>query len=241
MNELNFEKIRKTFILNRGKVEKEVVLSTFTAYNRDGKETIEVTNMDSENCTMLFDYDEFGNLIHRHGSTGVEYWYKYDEFNNVIYFRTNQGDEVRFEYDGSGNCIRSKSSRGFESRYRYNSKNQKVFEYHSRFGDVSLFQYDKDNKLIRSLDSNGNVTKYNYDNEGNLILKLSSYGNIEYYEYDQKGNLLYYAEAHLEDYDIDVENYVLDLDSLDDKEELFYEYEFYSNGKIKKQFIYQEE
>lgn len=238
MSELNFNQVRKTFIVNGKEIEKNVFLESFTAYTRDGKPTMEVVRSYPEEITILYDYDDYGNQIHSKASSGAEFWHKFDELGHEVYMRTAQGDEVVFEYDDAGNRVYSKSSRGFESQYRYNNKNQKIVEFESRFGDITLFQYNRENRLIRSLCSDGSVVKYNYDSVGNLVLKIDSYGSIEYYEYDSKGNILYSFEAEIDD-DIDVENFVLDLKSLEDKEELFYEYEFYPNGKIQKQYIYQ--
>lgn len=237
MNELDFNPTKKSFTVNGTKIEKNVVLERFVAYNKNGNETIEVLQSFPENITVLYDYDIYGNQIHSRASPGAEFWHKFDDYGHEIYMKTEQGDEVIFEYDDAGNCIYSRSSRGFESQYRYNEKNQKIFEYNSRFNEITLFQYDKNNQLIRSIDSDGNVTKYNYDSSGNLSIKVSSYGSIEYYEYDTKGNILYSVKAEIDD-DIDVEDFKLDLNLLEDKEELFYEYEYYPEGKVQKMYIY---
>lgn len=42
MNELDFNPTKKSFTVNGTKIEKNVVLERFAAYNKNGNETIEV-------------------------------------------------------------------------------------------------------------------------------------------------------------------------------------------------------
>lgn len=238
MEEFNINPIEKEFLIHGYKIKKKVVLNNFTAYNHNGKETIERTKGFPQNCTTLYDYDELGNLIHLKNSFGTEYWYEYDSSGNKSYLKTSEGDEVFFEYDNNDNCIYSKSSRGFEMQYKYNELNLKYFEFNSRFGHITLYQYDRNNRLIRSIDSDGCVTRYYYDSKGNLTYNISSIGFLEYFEYDSQGNKIYSADCELFDEKIDVENFILDINKYE-KRELYFEYEFYPNGKIQKMYIYE--
>ncbi|MBE6353291.1 RHS repeat domain-containing protein [Treponema sp.] len=94
-------------------------------------------NKSCPRISLLYDYDELGNLIHLKNSFGTKYWYEYDSSGNKFYLKTSEGDEAFFEYND--NCIYSKSSRGFEMQYRYNELNLKYFEFNSHFGQITLY------------------------------------------------------------------------------------------------------
>ncbi|MBR3544301.1 MAG: RHS repeat protein [Treponema sp.] len=235
MEELYRKPTKKEFFVRGNKVTKKVSLLKFTAYNRNGKPTIEEDLF--YKCKTLFDYDSLGNEIHTSNSFGLETWTEYDSSENPIHKKNSSEEEIWFEYDNNGNCIYLKDEKGFEGEFRYNERNQKFYQYGTRFEIVTLYQYDKDNRLIRDMDSNGYVTKYTYNQDGRLMLEVSSSGLIKYYEYDSKGNILYFASGEIDD-DIDVENFELDFTNIK-MSEFFYEYEFYPNGKVQKMYEYE--
>lgn len=235
MEELERVPMRKEFVVNGERVTKTVALLNFTAFNRNGKTTIEKDY--TSNCVTMFDYDELGNCVHTKNSLGIEVWSEFDASGNEIHTKTSYDEEMWYEYDNNDNCIYTKDSRGFEGEYRYNEKNQKYYEYGSRFGLVILHQYDKRGNRIRDMDSNGSVTRYEYDQNGKLVAKIISYGSLYYYEYDSKGNMTYMAELNTDD-EVDVENPEVNFDIIE-KEEYYFEYEFYPNGKVQKKYVYE--
>ena len=237
-NPENLKPQTKEFVVDNKRISRTVALTGLIAYNRSGKATVEKVNSFPQSCTSMFDYDENGNMIHQQVSTGLEYWIKYDDFGNKTYMRTSNGDEVLYEYDEAGNCIYSRSSRGFEMQYRYNNKNQKIFEFNSRFSEITLYQYDRNNNFIRSITSDGVVTKNTYDSNNNLVLTVTSGGTVEYYEYDDKGNMTYSVMGELFHEEIDVEDFQLDLSKLKQME-TFFEYDFYPDGSIQRQYVYE--
>ncbi len=234
MEELNGKPTKKEFFVRGSKVTKKVSLLKFTAYNRNGKPTIEEDLF--YKCKTMFDYDSLGNEIHTCNSFGIETWTECDSSGNPIHKKNSNEEEMWLEYDNNGNCIYLKDEKGFEGQFRYNERNQKFFQYGSRFGIITLYQYDKNNRLIRDMDSNGYVTKYNYNRFGQLTLKVSSNGFVEYYEYDSDGNIIYFASGEIGD-DIDVENFELNFTNIK-MNEFFYEYVFYPNGKVQKMYEY---
>ena len=120
MEELERVPMQKEFVVNGEKVTKTVALFNFTAFNRNGKPTIEKDY--SANCVTMFDYDEFGNCIHTNNSRGIDVWSEFDASGNEIHTKTSYNEEMWYEYDNNDNCIYTKDSRGFEAVYRYNEK-----------------------------------------------------------------------------------------------------------------------
>lgn len=117
-------------------------------------------------------------------------------------------------------------------------KNQKIFEFNSRFSEITLYQYDRNNNFIRSITSDGVVTKNTYDSNNNLVLTVTSGGTVEYYEYDDKGNMTYSVMGELFHEEIDVEDFQLDFSKLKQME-TFFEYDFYPDGSIQRQYVYE--
>ena len=125
MEELYRKPTKKEFFVCGNKVTKKVSLLKFTAYNRNGKPTIEEDFF--YKCKTMFDYDSLGNEIHTLNSFGLETWTEYDSSGNPIHKRNSSEEEIWFEYDENDNCIYSKDSHGFEGQFRYNEKKTKIF------------------------------------------------------------------------------------------------------------------
>lgn len=212
------------------------------------------------------EYDEKGREIHRK-TEDEESWYKYDEedekgrisqekhFNgstfwqrdykhgDIIYEKNSDGSEIWYEYDydENGNKIHCKDSNGFEKWYKCdekgnmtyvkysNGKHEEWHEYNEK-GEETLFRmfhYGEYSEWVTDFDERGNITHSKMSSTG---------GDEEFYDedwtaYDEAGREIYRRDRFLSK---DEEGQKIYKDK-----EHWTEYEFFENGKLKKELIYE--
>lgn len=116
---------------------------TKAKYDSDGKCIYEKYRNGME---MWTSYDEHGNIISKHSSTGYGYKSKFDENNNEIHREYEDGLKMRFEYDEDNNMIKyTDNHHGWEC-YEYNDNGQETFRRNST-GEVRISRYDKKGRL----------------------------------------------------------------------------------------------
>lgn len=198
----------------------------------------------SDGSEFWFEYDEKGNKIHSkcfsksynnqytessgffHGKEKWEEWYEYDSNRNNVHSTDSLGGELWKEYDSNGNKIHSKRSDGYEFWYEYD-ENGNMIHYHSKhyedylkkfFYTDTWYEYDENGNRTHELNSPGSECWRKYDSKGNLIYYKQDYGYVKYeceyeHQYNSQGNIIY--------------------TKINTGEELWYEYEYYPDGKIK--------
>jgi YD repeat-containing protein len=193
-------------------------------YDLNGNEIHIVSNDDFEKWK---EYDEKGNIIHERTNSWMfdEHWYEYNSKDNLIHEKWNHNDyfiiESWYEYNSKGKLIHKKRSDDIESWYEYNANGNLVHEKHvNKLIGNEEYWYDTKGKPIHSkkderewwseYDDMGNEVHRKYLNSGELWVK-----------YDKRGNIIY------------VES------SPGDKKIWFeYDYDYWGNGKLKKQIQY---
>ena len=206
-------------------------------------------------------YDEKGNKIHEEKSNSDEYWYEYDAKNNLIHEKIFSGhewfEENWFEYGAKGSKIHEKRTKKYfptneERWYEYDNNGKLLSEKNSLNTTVKFFENDANGNIVHEyLSSNDYDCWYEYDNNGNLIhKKYDGYSMIgeEWYEYDAKGNKIYEKadnnflgkiETKIE---YNTKGELIHLKQTGEKQifggELWVEYEYGENEKIKKSIEY---
>ncbi|MBO7136604.1 MAG: hypothetical protein J6V73_08280, partial [Spirochaetaceae bacterium] len=151
---------------------------------------------------------------------------EHDSNGKQIHFKRSDGFEKWTEYDSNGNKIHSKRSDGYEFWYEYD-ENGNMIHYHSKhyedylkkfFYTDTWYEYDENGNRTHELNSPGSECWRKYDSKGNLIYYKQDYGYVKYeyeyeHQYNSQGNIIY--------------------TKINTGKELWYEYEYYPDGKIK--------
>lgn|GEM_PF-1943048 len=123
------DKVYKEVTVDGKRVNKWVILDSFTDYDEKGKEIHGKNTFNSE-FEFSKEYDSNGNIIHE--KIFSDYELKFEQW---------------YEYDSKGNLIHKKNSYGIETWYKYNSKGDKI--YVKNFdGNETWYEYDQKGKII---------------------------------------------------------------------------------------------
>ena len=205
-------------IPGKGTIKRDVSLQKVENYDKNGRLTSSESAMGP---VETYTYDKKGNLILFANENGYEQKYEYDKKGNLIRMFDNEEFEVWYTYDEKGKLLSERSNESMETHYTYDEAgNLYQTEVCDLEGDAIIemewYYYDENNRLIRMEPSMGNAVDYTYDKDGRLIGERYSDGTTVEYAYTKDGRLLYRiettSEAEYED---------------------FYEYEYWSNGKVK--------
>lgn len=204
-------------------------------------------------------YDSHGNLIlkkeehyikeknskEERDVTVSRYNLKYDSKGNLIYCKHEENwegderpaEEFFFEYDGKGNKIYGKY---FEKGYCLEENYWEIYE------RICHFEYDDRGNLIHLTNScksknhsfitSNHSYQYEFDNDGKLLCIKPDSGPCCRRGYDRNGNIVY-TKDFVFDF-IPSYNNTKGLLYFDPKCEIFYEYEFYDDGKPRRAFLY---
>ena len=218
----------------------------------------------SDGSETWYVYDAAGHCVYEKNSFGAEEWLEYNEkgrisqekhFNgstfwqrdykhgDIIYEKNSDGSEIWYEYDydENGNKIHCKDSNGFEKWYKCdekgnmtyvkysNGKHEEWHEYNEK-GEETLFRmfhYGEYSEWVTDFDERGNITHSKMSSTG---------GDEEFYDedwtaYDEAGREIYRRDRFLSK---DEEGQKIYKDK-----EHWTEYEFFENGKLKKELIYE--
>ena len=226
------QKVYREVTINGEVVKKWVKVIGIEDYDERGKALYE---KDIDGFTQ-YEYDDKGNEIHWIWQTGkdrYEYWYEYDDQNRKIHQsetkpKKNSFKGTWYEYDDKGNLIREVDK---------DRTGKKIT------GEV-LYENDGEGKLIHKKISY-NETYYEYNKQGNLIHKTSSNGDEEWYEYDTKGNKVHLVwktstgKVYEHWYEYDEKHRLIHTDNKSAGEHLFFSYEEWPNGNIKRRIKYE--
>ncbi len=205
-------------IPGKGTITRDVELQRLEEYDKNGR----LINAESaRGPSETYKYDKKGRLILLESTYDYEISYEYDKKGNLIHTKDSEGYEHWYSYDEKGRLLVEKSSNLLENHYFYDENgNLAKYEVHDLEGDaiieIQWYYYDEQNRKIHMEPHTGSAVDYTYDADGNLIGERYSDGTTIEYAYSKDGRLLYRiettSEAEYED---------------------FYEYEYWSNGKVK--------
>lgn len=158
--------------------------------------------------------NEYGHIIFEKRDNGQEFSWKrkYDKNGNLVWFERSDGLERWFEYDSKGNVIHRTDSEGNEVFIEYDS-NGNIIHIDDNNKPEIWFEYNSKNLKVHKKDSNDYEEWFEYDEKGNMICCKNSYDEEKFCEYDDKGNLIHRVNF--------------------DGSDVWFEYEFYEDGKKK--------
>ena len=114
--------------------------------------------------------------------------------------------------------IKRTDKTGIVTLYEYDDKNQKI-KNTSSDGTYNLFEYDSEGREIKRYFSSSDRTyEYEYDSFGNKIVEYKNSEVDTIREYDDHNNIIYYWSSY--------------------GTEEWTEYEYWSDGSIKKKTVY---
>ena len=215
----------KTFnIPGKGDLTRDVQLVRVEDYDKKGRIT---SDEPSVAPATLYYYDKKGQLVK--SVMGYNYYvteFEYDKKGNLIHTSDTDGHEIWYTYDKKGKLIEDKTSTGLVGHYTYDENgNLSKYQVDDPEGDAVIscewYYYDEKNRMIHKEPSIGEAVDYTYDKNGNLIKESYSNGTTVDYAYSESGDMLYKC---LRTYDVEHEE--------------FYEYEWWSKGKIRKRRTY---
>ena len=197
-----------------------------------------------------FEYDERGNEIHFKSNDGNEWWSEYNENGKEIHKRNNDGGEEWTEYDTHGNISHITKSDKEETwfAYEYDSMGNKTYQAQGEYDELkewhtleeNWFEYDSAGRLVHFKNSGGQEQRYEYDASGNNTYAYEM-GYETWIDYDEAGRKIHlkanWTSETWYEYDTDG-NLIYERTS---EKELFYEYDFHPNGKIKTEREYTSE
>lgn len=239
------EEIEKEVTIDGQTVIKNLVCTEIIDFNDQGK----ITHIKNGNGFEKWKkYNKMGKLISTIDTKGNEYYYEYDNQGNKISEKDKKGNEVLYqnEYDSNGNLIYWKNcNTGYEKYYEYDENNNMIFwKYGTGLADCRKI-YNKNGKLIQEfLKDANNLSWWKYDENGNLLREITNYCIETRWSYNEKSLCM-----HIENEDGDVWSF--EYNEHDDviykkcvnanclRAELFYEYEYWPNGKQKQVIQYE--
>lgn len=204
-----------------------------------------------------YNYDENGNCISE--KTGsVEKICKYNKDNQLIYEKTPY-TETYFEYNLTENDVPKepydKNNYNYKGNYyAFDSKNRLIYKFVEP--NEYWWKYDENGNLVQEMDFGEYgpwkvmSVKFTYNSNNQLIYKEDTWKNKIWFEYDKDGNLSkeygfdgasYWDEGDSEQYEV-VKNYDKHGNVIYEKGndcEYWCEYEYNSNGKIMKEYLYE--
>ncbi len=202
------EKVYKEIVIGGKKSSKWMKVNKISDYNEKGKIILE--RFDNEDSSnCIFEYDAAGNNTYK----------KYKVGNLIM--------EWHYQYDNKGNA------------------NYLLFELNGQKKEVWI-DYDEYGHPTRTVDSNYMIDlwEYKYDAKGNMIYeKQITHDNLvktleTWYKYDDKGHKIYENKFGTEYWYEYNNNGNLIYIKREDGFETWYEYEYWENGKVKKQIEY---
>lgn len=254
------EKVYKQFSINGETVNRWVTLSSFEEYD-ENENLIHIKHYDYK-AESWYEYNSDGKVIHTKKNGDYQSWYKYDSQGRAVSFKDTYGTvrtdkytskgriayyknkykdavieynldgkiihandkknkyEEWYYYDEKGNLIRKVDSDNGEIRYEYDSAGNEI--YRVEYNDAEIWhEYDENGNCIHFKSSNGYEDWSEYNSDGKLIYQKTNKGEITTYDYDEAGRQIHYKMSK--------EKKV---------EDVYYEFEFYPNGKIKTRTCY---
>ena len=162
-----------------------------------------VKEINENNITTLFSYDDKGNLIQKTEASGTPderiTQYAYDEEGNLLAIRRLGNDKTkeaitRYAYDAFGNRINETDPEGNTTEFQYDALGN-VITRTDPTGSSHQFIHDQAGRLTQTEDPLGNTTRFTYDAEGRKTAEIDPLGNKTRYVYDEKGNLILMTDA----------------------------------------------
>ncbi len=197
-----------------------------------------------------YEYDLNGNLIHYNDDDG-EYWYNYDIYGNSLLFHYKTNPNSYFNYEEGYEYEYTEDHRPRLINIKYKKENEEINGIITYENDTIIYQYSNGNERIEDLAGQLLYEKYDHyeDNQinGKQETWYNSSGNIIHYkdnskeywnDYDSENRIIHYKDNSCEYWtDYDKNGNEIHTKSFGEKSydnyEYYYEYEFYSNGKIK--------
>ena len=139
---------------------------------------IEVT--DGEGNTEILSYDVMGNLLERLDKRGHKWVNTYDEMGHKLSTLNPLNIGFHFEYDGAGNQVKEIAANLNNTTFVYDARNRLV----SKTAVVNkpvLYGYDASNRLNKITDEEGVVIAYEYDSLGRFSKQtIAGIVNVEF-------------------------------------------------------------
>lgn len=134
--------------------------------------------------SVLFDYDEWGNLITSTGVRGETTNLARDNAGNVLQITNPLAQITKREYDVFNRLKSVTTSMLEKTDYEYSLTGQltKIVDPN---GKMTSFIYDELDQLVEKHTPDGQVTGLTYDNNGNVIGESDSSGRTISYEYNK--------------------------------------------------------
>lgn len=148
-----------------------------------------------ENVTLLFGYDNHGNIQELTDGNGHVTAMSYNDNNDLIRIEYPiDGLTERMEYDKAGNLLESTDANNNTVFYDYDKLNRVTAVRDNLSNEVQFF-YDLASNLTTEIDANGNEKEYGYDAKNRLETVITPTGTT-LYGYDTSDNLTSILDAN---------------------------------------------
>jgi RHS repeat-associated protein len=168
--------------------------------------------------TILYTYDEVGNLVTMMDPDAHATTYTYDPLNRLITIMEPSGLATYYEYDNASRRTLLSYPNGVTTTYMYDAINRLINISTTKSGGkvISRYLYTYDNLMNRlsMTDVNGLVTSYQYDATNRLVRVDYPWGETYQYVYDGVGNRIQMLTDVTTNYAYDADDRLISMDSV---------------------------
>lgn len=159
-------------------------------YNSFGQ-LLEMT--DSGNRFESYAYDSAGNMqtrsVRQNSGLISTTTFTYDGFNRVSSVKSPKDEITNIQYYSSGEIQKVIDANGKETVFNINNLGQTILKT-DPLNHISLYEYDGNGNVKRHVTPRGFEYTFSYDSNDRLIQKVTP-DNTYNFEYDQRGNLIF--------------------------------------------------
>lgn len=164
-------------------------VTTFV-YDEEGNcksKSIEITTFEGkEVVTILYTYDECGNVLTATDSKGKTVNYEYDSIDQLVAVVDKNNNRITYQYDMFGNLEKViYPDNSFES-FEYDVEKNNISSTDAN-GKTTYYDHDKMGRVTEIRYPNGLIVDYDYDVNGQVVGVIDSSGNNTTYVYDKAG------------------------------------------------------
>ncbi|OGR02297.1 MAG: hypothetical protein A2284_17530 [Deltaproteobacteria bacterium RIFOXYA12_FULL_61_11] len=144
--------------------------------------------VDAANNTLLYEYDEYGNVLSFTTSMGAVTKYTYDDQQRLTSISNHHGTS-HYRYDKAGNVVDTELPGKLHYRYGYDKRGDLV-EQRDPENNLLKVEYDQWGNPAALVDEEGQRWLYRYDLMGRLLETRDPRGGRYRYEYDDLDRLV---------------------------------------------------
>ena len=154
---------------------------------------------DSYNHHLVYQFNDYGNLIHAEDTLGSPTTFEWDDAMNILSVKNAKDQETHFTYDERGNVLTS-SNALYTLHYAYDSHNNLISHTDGKAGVTSCTYAEKPTDpegVLESVTTPASRTvSFSYNDYAEPVAVINARGLTTRYAFDPQGNITAITDAN---------------------------------------------